>query len=85
LEVFDGTDLLAQVAAQKVSRLIKEQSTQIKSVGIIGATTKAGLSLSKHLSTEPIEELHLFAKTAANVHALADECRKTSAAKYTSI
>jgi predicted amino acid dehydrogenase len=81
MEVFDGTDLLAQVAAQKISQLIKEQKKHIKSIGIIGATTKTGSRLSKYLSTEHIQELHLFAKTVANVRLLADECRKNSAVK----
>jgi predicted amino acid dehydrogenase len=81
LEVFDGTDLLAQLTAQKASSLIKEQGTSIRSIGIIGATTKTGSQLSRYLSSEHIQELHLFAKTAANVRSLADECRKNSTIK----
>jgi len=81
VEVFDGTDLLAQIAAQKISQLIKDQGGKIRSIGIIGATTKTGSRLSKYLSAERIQELHLFAKTEANVKSLADECRKNSAVK----
>jgi predicted amino acid dehydrogenase len=81
IEVFDGTDLLSQVTAQKISQLVKEQKTIIKSIGIIGATTKTGSRLSRYISTEHIKELHLFAKTAVNVESLADECRKNSAVK----
>jgi predicted amino acid dehydrogenase len=81
LEVFDGTDLLAQIATQKVSQLIKEHGARIKSVGIIGATTKVGSRLTRYLSVESIPELHLFAKTVANIKLLADECRNKSQTK----
>ncbi|MEI7777565.1 MAG: hypothetical protein WCI52_03065 [bacterium] len=83
IEVFDGTDLLAQVAAQKVLLLINKGESNIKSIGIIGATTKTGSRLSKYLSAEYTQNLLFFAKTLANVKSLAEECRKIGTANIT--
>lgn len=79
LDVFDGTTLLAQVATDKVLTILNNGN--IKSVGIIGATTKAGSQLSAYLAKEKIDELHLFAKTEKNIIRLAEQCRKDSDVK----
>ncbi len=81
IQIFDGTNLLAQITADKVSQLLDDGKNDIKSVGIIGATTKTGAQLSKYLATRNIQELHLFAKTYENVQALAAECRNLGPVK----
>ncbi len=79
VEVFDGTDLLAHGLAEKVQNIFLARDPTTTSIGIIGATTKSGSTLSKLLSPLNIKELHLFAKTEKNVLALAEECRKLCA------
>ncbi|GEM_PF-5060500 len=81
VEVFDGTDLLAISAKEKIIELINKNNDSIHSIGIIGATTKSGAKLSKYLAKENIEEINLFAKTLGNVKNLAEECKKIGSVK----
>ncbi|MFA6571370.1 MAG: hypothetical protein WCT77_09050 [Bacteroidota bacterium] len=76
VSIFDGTELLAVAATEKVLKFINENQTGIKSIGIIGATTKSGKKLSQNLASKFNGDIHLYAKTEKNVQLLSEECKK---------
>lgn len=78
IEVYDGTDLLAVLAGEKVREIMEKSDNKLLRIGIIGATTKSGSKISRLIAGMLPSELHLFAKTEKNVNALAEECKKIS-------
>jgi len=82
ISFFDGTSILPRLAFKKIEELlikIVEGKKNKATIGIIGATTIVGNTLSKLLTHENnFNQLYLFGKTVANLDKLKEECHEVN-------
>ena len=77
LAYYDGTSMISQLIAQRVSEITSSHQTNIGelNLAVIGATTKVGASISKLLVQLQFKKVYLFGRTQSNLEKLQDECK----------